>query len=115
MSNPTNLLPDDNSAEWYEDPFIWAAGGRWRQLVHQYPVQNGRVSGGAQRQQGELMLLEAVVLLQPAHPLLLCSEPQPAHQFATGGYGENVNETDVFAPWAFGGLADPACEGGRGG
>lgn len=33
--NPTNLLPNNNSAEWYEDPFMWIEGGRWRQLVHQ--------------------------------------------------------------------------------
>jgi hypothetical protein len=59
---------------WWEDPFIFQHEGKWRQLVHQYPVVNGR----------------------------------PAHQFATGGYGENSDVDDVFAPWTFGGTADPA-------
>jgi hypothetical protein len=54
--------------------FIYMYGGRWQQLVHQYPVTNGH----------------------------------PTHQFATGGYGQNSDDTDVFNPWVFGGLVDPA-------
>lgn len=71
--NPTGTLPTVPDV-WYEDPFLWQSGGRWRQLVHQYPVANGH----------------------------------PAPQFATGGYGANDDEGDVFAPWTFGGTADPA-------
>jgi hypothetical protein len=33
---------------------------------------------------------------------------RPAHQFATGGYGEIADSVDVFAPWQFGGAVDPA-------
>ena len=60
--DPRNLLPNNNSAEWYEDrelqqplfffrlyepfasgvAFLFISGDRWRQLVHQYPVKNGR-------------------------------------------------------------------------
>ena len=40
--DPRATLPNNNSAEWYEDPLIWwSFDGRWRQLVHQYPVLNG--------------------------------------------------------------------------
>jgi len=74
-----------------------------------------RVQG--RRDERSWLLLRLRLRVVPSHvicpPLLLRSAPQPAHQFATGGYGENANETDVFAPWAFGGLADPACERGR--
>jgi len=74
--NPTGTLPNVPDV-WYEDPFLWQSpppAARWRQLVHQYPVANGR----------------------------------PAPQFATGGYGDNGDAGDVFAPWTFGGTADPA-------
>lgn len=71
--NPTGTLPNVPDV-WYEDPCIYRAAGKWRQLIHQYPVVNGR----------------------------------PAPQFATGGYGENADAASVFAPWVFGGIADPA-------
>lgn len=29
-------------------------------------------------------------------------------QFGTGGYGENEDAADIFSPWVYGGLADPA-------
>ena len=57
---------------WYEDPFLFEYGGKFRQLVHQYNGSN------------------------------------PGAQFATGGYGETAGDSSVFAPWVYGGLADPA-------
>ena len=73
VQNPTETLPYQPATA-YEDPFLFQWGGKWRQLVHQYPLVNSR----------------------------------PAPQFATGGYGENVDVGDVFAPWVYGGLTNPA-------
>lgn len=69
--SPVETLPNIPN-NWYEDPFLFVYGGKFRQLVHQYNGSN------------------------------------PGAQFATGGYGENHDPNDVFSPWVYGGLANPA-------